>query len=132
MTNVSGKKFTAKLTGKTVGSTIQVACKFAYAGGMSVTKTFSYVVGNACTGTGIDNPLGDTQFFYPNPVQNILHLQFSDESNRLVVLDMMGRKVFDRVVPSTYNLDMNPYETGIYYIHVESKQGILDGKVLKK
>jgi hypothetical protein len=132
MTNVSGKKFTTKLTGKAAGSTIQVACKFAYAGGMSVTKTFSYVVGNSCTGTGIDNPFGDTQFFYPNPVQNILHLQLNDEINRLVVLDMMGRKVFDRNVPSIFNLDLSLYETGIYYIHVESKLGVLNGKILKK
>ncbi|MDD4969010.1 MAG: glycosyl hydrolase [Paludibacter sp.] len=132
MTNVSGKKFTSKLTGKVGGTTIQVACKFAYAGGMSVTKIFSYVVGDACTGTGVDNPLGDVQFFFPNPVQNILHLQLPDDNNRVILMDMMGRKVLDRVVPSTYNVDMGTFETGIYFIRVENKMGILNGKVIKK
>jgi len=99
---------------------------------MSVTKTFPYVVGNACSGTGVDNLLGDVQFFFPNPVQNILHIQLPDDNNRVVVMDMMCRKVFDRVVPSTFNMDMSTYETGIYFIRVENKQGVMNGKVIKR
>jgi hypothetical protein len=132
MTNVSGKKFTAMLTGQTIGSTIQIACKFAYAGGMSVTKTFSYVVGNACTQTGVENPSANAVFFYPNPVQNVLHLQLNAGSNRVVLMDMMGRKVFDKTVSDSYTIDMNTYETGIYFIRVENQQGVLNGKVIKK
>ncbi|MDP4239965.1 MAG: glycosyl hydrolase [Bacteroidota bacterium] len=132
MSNVSGKKFAIKLTGKTAGTTVQVACKFAFAGGMSVTKTFSYTVGNNCIGTDVESPVTSSQFFFPNPVQNILHLQLTAESNRVVLMDMMGRKVFDREVPDTYNLDMSNYGNGIYLIRVENKQGIMDGKVMKK
>ena len=44
MTNVSGKIFTKTITGQTNGSTINYAVKFAFAGGLSVTKYFSYVV----------------------------------------------------------------------------------------
>ena len=109
-----------------------MACKFAFAGGMSVTKTFTYVVGNACTGTGIENPSDGAEFLYPNPVQNILHLQLPEDNNRVVIVDMMGRIVFDRVVLSTYNLDMSNYEKGVYFIRVENKQGLLNGKVIKK
>jgi hypothetical protein len=131
-TNVSGKKFTVLLTGKAAGSTIQIACKFAYAGGMSVTKTFSYVVGNACTQTGVENPSASAVFFYPNPVQKVLHLQLNAGSNRVVLMDMMGRKVFDKTVSDSYIIDMNRYETGIYFIRVENQQGVLNGKVIKK
>jgi len=132
MTNVGGKKFTAKLTGKSAGTNVQIACKFAFAGGLSVTKTFTYVVGNACSGTGVENPSGDTQFFFPNPVQNILHLQLNSESNRVVLLDMMGRKVFDKTVYDSYNMDMSAFKTGIYFIRIENNHGILNGKVIKK
>lgn len=45
---VSGKKATYTLTGQTIGSKIKVRCKFAYAGGMAVTKQYSYTVGNDC------------------------------------------------------------------------------------
>ncbi|MEI7501747.1 MAG: T9SS type A sorting domain-containing protein [Paludibacter sp.] len=49
MTKTSGQIFTKTLTGQTPGATITVACKFAFAGGMSVTKDFTYTVGNSCT-----------------------------------------------------------------------------------
>ena len=48
MTNVGGKKFSKTFTGQTIGTTFKVGCKFAFAGGMAVTKTFEYVVGNSC------------------------------------------------------------------------------------
>ena len=41
---VSGSTATITLTGQTPGATIRFACKFAYAGGMSVTKEFTYTI----------------------------------------------------------------------------------------
>lgn len=55
MTNVGGKKFSKTFTGQTLGAEFKVACKFAFAGGMAVTKTFTYTVGDACGGTISDN-----------------------------------------------------------------------------
>jgi len=49
MTNSTGQIYTKTLTGQTPGATITVACKFAFAGGMSVTKDFTYTVGNSCS-----------------------------------------------------------------------------------
>lgn len=54
MTNTTGQQFSYTLTGQTLGSTITVACKFAYAGGMAVTKDFTYTVGNSCGGGTTD------------------------------------------------------------------------------
>ncbi len=56
MTNVGGKKFSFTLGGLTAGQTISYACKFAFGGGMAVTKYFDYVVGTSCGG-----PTNDTQ-----------------------------------------------------------------------
>lgn len=53
-TNTSGKKFSKTFTGQTIGATFKVACKFAYAGGLVVTKIFSYVVGSSCSDTPAD------------------------------------------------------------------------------
>ena len=54
MSNTSGQVFSYTLTGQTLTSTITVACKFAYAGGMAVTKDFTYTVGNSCGGGTTD------------------------------------------------------------------------------
>jgi hypothetical protein len=57
MSLVSGRKFTRTFSGQTPGSTFKVACKFAYAGGLAVTKQFTYTVGDNCNGGGGDLPL---------------------------------------------------------------------------
>ncbi len=54
MDNVSGLTFSKTLSGLTMGSTITYAVKFAYAGGLSVTKYISYVVGNNCGSSTTD------------------------------------------------------------------------------
>ncbi len=48
MTPGTGQSFSKTFTGQTLGATFSVACKFAFAGGLAVTKTFTYTVGNAC------------------------------------------------------------------------------------
>jgi endoglucanase Acf2 len=132
MTNSGGKKFTKTLTGQTAGSVIKVACKFAYAGGMVVTKQFSYTVGNKCDGTGVDNVISKEPFFYPNPVQNMLNLELPEDNCRLMLYDIVGNKVFDAQVPASYTLNMDGFKTGVYFVKAESSVGILNGKVIKK
>ena len=44
----SGNKYSKTFTGQVFGATFKVACKFAYAGGMSVTQLLTYTVGSNC------------------------------------------------------------------------------------
>jgi endo-1,3(4)-beta-glucanase len=132
MTNSTGKKFTKTLTGQIAGSVIKVACKFAYAGGMVVTKQFSYTVGNKCNGTAVENVIDTAPFFYPNPVQNVLHLVLAEENNRFMLHDVVGNKIIDEVVPSSYNFDMSGLKSGIYFLTIENSRGIHNGKIIKK
>jgi len=62
MDNVLGLSFSKTLSGQTLGQTINYAVKFAYAGGLSVTKYISYVVGSNCNqgGTDTEAPSGFT------------------------------------------------------------------------
>jgi endoglucanase Acf2 len=61
MTNVGGKKFSFTLGGLTAGTTISYACKFAFGGGMAVTKYIDYVVGTNC-GTIVNDTQAPTAF----------------------------------------------------------------------
>ncbi len=54
LNEVSALTFTKTISGFTAGETISYACKFAYAGGLSATKYFSYVVGSSCSGSSSD------------------------------------------------------------------------------
>ena len=132
MTNSGGKVFTAKLTGKTAGSVIQVACKFAYSGGMSVTKTFSYTVGDACVPTSLGNSALESQCFYPNPVTTNLNLQLASDENRVTLFNAMGEMVLDREASAVDVIDMSSFTPGIYFIKIENSTGIKTGKIIKR
>jgi hypothetical protein len=70
--------------------------------------------------------------FYPNPVQNELHLQLLDKKNRIILTNISGQTLYDGIVPSSYKLEMSAYKSGIYLLRVENSQGIQNVKVIKK
>jgi endoglucanase Acf2 len=131
MTNVSGKIFTKTITGQTPGSTITYAVKFAFAGGLAVTKYYSYVVGNSCS-LGVETVAKPKNIFYPNPVKNTLFLQLTGDQNRIFLSDVLGRKLLDATVPSNYSLDMSTFKTGIYFLRIENTYGVEHQKIIKK
>lgn len=131
MTNVSGKIFTKTITGQTPGATISYAVKFAFAGGLAVTKYYSYVVGNTCS-LGTETPFELKQTFYPNPVKNIFYLQLLDEQNQIILTDMLGRKILEDKVKSAHTLDMSAFKTGVYLLRVENSFGTQNIKIIKE
>lgn len=131
MTRVSGNIFTKTISGQTIGSTINYACKFAYSGGLSVTKYISYVVGSSCS-LGVETPSELKQFYYPNPVENKLYLQLLDDQNQIILTDILGRKLVQDVVKSSHNLDMSAFKSGIYFLRVKNSHGVQNMKIIKK
>lgn len=131
MTNVSGQIFTKTITGQTIGATINYAVKFAFAGGLSVTKYISYVVGSSCS-LGVESLSELKQFFYPNPVENILYLQLLDDQNQIILSDVLGRKLIEEVVKTSHNIDMSNFKSGIYFLKVKNSHGIQNVKIIKK
>ncbi len=131
MTNTSGKIFTQTLTGQTLGSTINYAVKFAYAGGMSVTKYYSYVVGDACT-LGLEDITKTKDWLYPNPVERILNLKLSENKNTITLFDISGKKLLEKLAGITSELDMSVYPSGNYLIKIENAKGTSSHKIVKK
>lgn len=131
MTNTSGKIFTQTLTGQTLGSTINYAVKFAYAGGMSVTKYYSYVVGDACT-LGLEDITKTKDWLYPNPVERILNLKLSENKNTITLFDISGKKLLEKLAGITSELDMSAYPSGNYLIKIENAKGTSSHKIVKK
>lgn len=132
MTNVSGKKFSGIITGQTAGSTINYAVKFAYAGGMSVTKYYSYVVGDACMSLGVADSFKAKELFYPNPVENVLSLKLPENKNTVTLYDFSGKKLFEKNVGTSLDLDFSSFLSGTYLIKIENQKGTNTYKIIKK
>jgi beta-glucanase (GH16 family) len=131
MTNVSGQIFSHTITGQTIGSTINYAVKFAFSGGLSVTRFISYVVGNNCA---LDVPTvsESRQLFYPNPVDNVLHLQLSDIHNQITLTDILGKKHLETTVGTLEDVDMSNFKQGVYFLRIQNIHGIQYHKIIKK
>jgi beta-glucanase (GH16 family) len=131
MTNVSGQIFTQTITGQTIGSTIIYAVKFAFAGGLAVTKYFTYVVGNSCT-LDVETSSELKQFSFPNPVENILYLKLLDNQNQITLTDILGKTQIEATVNSSPSIDMSTLNTGMYFLRVENSHGVQNLKIIKK
>ncbi len=128
----TGNIVTSTITGQTIGATISYGVKFIFVGGgAAVTKYFSYVVGNTCS-LGVNNPSELKQTFYPNPVKNKFYMQLLDEKNKIMVTDMLGRKIVEDLVKASSTLDMNAFKAGVYLLKVENSHGVQNVKIVKE
>ena len=96
MANVSGLKFSYTLTGKVVGETLSYAVKFAYAGGLTVTKYITYTVGDDCV-AGIDeHELDMSVILYPNPSNGLVNIDSQVSAiSKIVVYSIVGSKILE-------------------------------------
>jgi len=118
MDNAGGKKFTKSISGFTNGQTISYACKFAFAGGLAVTKYFSYTVGDACTLSTSDNELESTLMLYPNPVKNVLNIDTKTiVLTKVEIYSVIGKKMM--VFKNDLNrINVENLSSGLYLIKV--------------
>jgi hypothetical protein len=118
MSNVSGQIFTQTITGQTIGSTINYAVKFAFSGGLSVTRFVSYVVGNDCNSLGLDTNVDAFDFHFQNPVSDFLEITSNYTIDKIELYSIIGNKVYDST--NTNKLEVSSISKGIYLIAVYS------------
>ena len=116
MTNVTGNIFTKTITGQTIGSTINYACKFAYAGGASATRYISYVVGNNCT-LGLDTPTELEQFSFQNPANEYVIINSIIAIDKVEIYSLLGNLVSSTSVENN-KVDIKNLSKGVYLLTV--------------
>lgn len=118
MTNVSGNTFTKTITGQTLGTTINYAVKFAYAGGLSVTRYVSYVVGSNCAlGTVAQSQL--EQFTFNNPANDFVIVNSEIDIDKVEIYSMFGNLISSTTV-DVDRIDIKNLSKGIYLLAVYS------------
>lgn len=123
MTPVTDKKFTSTITNQTIGSTINYAVKFAYAGGLSVTQYISYVVGSNCALAVNTSDLVD--FSFVNPVSNNLIIQSTNPIDKVEISNLVGNCVLT-TTKNTESIDISNLPNGMYLVavYVENKRNV--------
>lgn len=113
--------FSKTVGGYQSGDVISYAVKFAFAGGLAVTKYFQYQVGSSCT-LSVDETYYDSSvYIYPNPTKGAIYISATDEVF-VEVFDLVGKKV---LVSNAKKLDFSPYNSGVYFLKISDKNRIL-------
>lgn len=130
MSNVSGNIFTKTITGQTNGSTINYACKFAFAGGLAVTKYISYVVGSNCT-LSINDITDPINFIFENPVKNNLQIVTDHTIDKIQIFNMLG-SITKECTSDVKNIEVSDLASGVYLLAVYSENNRVVRKMIKE
>ncbi len=70
---------------------------------------------------------------YPNPCENIVHIQAPNNMYTIVVFDMLGNALFStKSGKNTMNIDTHTWKKGVYFLHIkDSNDTIYYKKVIK-
>lgn len=128
MTNVSGRVFTHTLTGQTPGASINYAVKFAYAGGMSVTQYYQYVVGNNCN-LSLDDFSNDKNVILKNPARYVLTFDENIDIKNVKIFSLLGQIMLDIPQPKS-NLDISKLPNGVYVVLIQTDQQVYKEKLI--
>jgi ligand-binding sensor domain-containing protein len=84
------------------------------------------------TGTIIKTIKENHLNFYPNPVQNVLHINLSGETGGLQIFDISGKCLLQKqITGNERTVDVSGLEEGIYIIKIIYDNKIFTGKVVK-
>lgn len=68
---------------------------------------------------------------YPNPANGTVHLEYGNEQqvDSIWLSDLSGRKI-KRFDPRAKSLSVKPYPAGVYFLHIQSRQGLISKKIV--
>ncbi len=93
-------------------------------------NSFPLCVGNGCTTTGIREQTISGLRIYPNPVNDILYVDYPVHDLAFTICDMTGR-IFTS--PMTDNgIDVSSLSSGLYYLQLQNKYGLTVKKFVKE
>ncbi len=87
------------------------------------------------TSTGIESQIIDYPLnFYPNPVQKTLFVHLENlQTTHIEILNLVGEKVLFQEIASnqkTIELSLEGFNSGIYFLQLNTKQGIISKRIL--
>ena len=133
MNLISGTTF--EVTLPNLNGTLRYGCKFAFAGGLAVTKYFSYDVGENCSTMSVDI-VGQNLFkLYPNPTQDqwTITTTNSQEIISIHLYDYLGKNIITLEPQSSEAvIYVNDMASGLYFAHVKTTEGSETLKLLRQ
>jgi hypothetical protein len=95
------------------------------------------IITNTATTEFVDN-LGDNDFsqneisVYPNPTNGLLNINSTSVIENIEIFDMLGRQLINKSINQTdVELDLSTFQSGVYFIKIESNGSSETRKIIK-
>ena len=133
MNLISGTTF--EVTLPNLNGTVSYGCKFDFAGGLAVTKYFSYDVGENCSTMSV-NTVDQSLFkLYPNPTQDqwTITTTNNQEIISIQLYDYLGKNIMTLEPQSSEAvIYVNDMVSGLYFAQIKTAKGSKILKLLKQ
>jgi len=82
-------------------------------------------IDEACFQVGVNDPKANGFRLYPNPADNTVNLEFSNELESLTIINAVGQEIYSTNITnqSTIRINTSLYLSGIYYIRFITAKG---------
>jgi len=82
--------------------------------GCLTTKQFQY-------GLGVEDSEKDKVKIYPNPFQDVLHVELPDGNYHIVVVDMFGKTIQQKETAGNFSIEKGNMKAGCYILRISSE-----------
>jgi Secretion system C-terminal sorting domain/HYR domain len=98
------------------------------------TQTCSFVVTVVNTLVGIETLQQNGISIYPNPVNDILQIDFAKNNiQKLVISDIGGRNLFEKTtIHQNETIELSDYRKGVYMISIQTDKEVFTTKIVKE
>ena len=77
------------------------------------------------------NDISNLISIYPNPSKDYVNIDFSGNLKSIEILNILGERVLEKKQPNNY-IDINTFESGIYFVKFETNLGQAVKKLIKE
>jgi hypothetical protein len=92
----------------------------------------NFIFGAECLIIGVDDNLLSQVSLYPNPATDFVNIQLPNtvEMKSIAVYDVLGKVVANSAINNQINVSQ--FNSGVYMINIETNQGTVTRKIIKK
>ena len=133
MNLISGTTF--EVTLPNLNGTVSYGCKFAFAGGLAVTKYFSYDVGENCSTMSVNTVDQNLFKLYPNPTQDQWTITTTNSQKIISIqlYDYLGKAIMTLEPQSSEAvIYVNDMISGLYFAQIKTAKGSKTLKLVKQ
>lgn len=116
------------------------------AGAGTFTITYTYTDGNSCTNTASQNILVDlctglsdqtlaesNLIVFPNPANELVTITTNENKGQLIIYNTLGAVLYSKQLNATQTtVDVSAYQSGIYFIQLQTVDGMATKKIIKQ